>query len=166
MTISVLRDFSCEFHSQPVNKSSCDIVHDINVWKIMAIMTLKEFRKINTCFRIYLFWTSAWHDIGRPRENSWEWRCFVTKVTHFRFQACTELWARGLPLSFSQRATEILRPLAKVSTLSSYFLSLSDFLWNISMVDWGSKVVKQSNVPSISATEVRTHGCFRFLNVR
>ena len=51
----------------------------------------------------------------------------MTKVTHFLFQASTELWARGLPLSFSQRATEILRFLAKVSTLSSYFLSLSDF---------------------------------------
>ena len=35
----------------------------------MEIMNLKEFRKINTCFRIYLFWTSAWHDIGRPRKN-------------------------------------------------------------------------------------------------
>ena len=35
---------------------------------------------------------------------------------------------QGTPLSFSQRATEILLSLAKVSTLSSYFLSLSDFL--------------------------------------
>ena len=25
------------------------------VWKIMAIKSLKEFRKINTCFRIYFF---------------------------------------------------------------------------------------------------------------
>ena len=25
------------------------------VWKIMAIMSSKEFRKINTCFRIYFF---------------------------------------------------------------------------------------------------------------
>ena len=35
----------------------------------MEIMNLKEFRKINTCFRIYLFWTSAWHDIGKERDR-------------------------------------------------------------------------------------------------
>ena len=37
---------------------------------------------------------------ARPRENSEEWRCFVTKVVHFRFKACTELWARGLSFRF------------------------------------------------------------------
>ena len=41
----------------------------INTWEIVAIMNLKEFRKINTCFRIYLFWTSAWHDIGKERDR-------------------------------------------------------------------------------------------------
>ena len=59
----------------------------------------------------------------------------MTKVTHFRFQACTELWARGLPFSFLQRAIEILRSITKLSTLSWYFLSISDFFLNISMTD-------------------------------
>ena len=58
------------------------------------------------------------------------------------------------------------RPWSSNSRLSWYFLSLSDFLSNISMMDWGIKVVNQSNVPCISATEVRTHGWIRFVNIR
>ena len=44
------------------------------------------------------------------------------------------------------------------------FLVLVTFFWIIAMMDWGSKVAKQSNVPFITATEVRTHGFIRFFN--
>ena len=37
VAIGVLHDFSCEFHNQPVNKSSCDIVYDIIVCILLKV---------------------------------------------------------------------------------------------------------------------------------
>ena len=90
---------------------------------MMMIMKMKEIQNL------FIYPQRA-----KPRKNSGR-EVLPDESTHFRFQACTDLWARGLPLSFSQRAIEILRAVTKLSILSCYFLSLSDFVLNISMMD-------------------------------
>ena len=129
-------------------------------------MGLKEFRKINTCFRIFFFWTSASLDIGWERDRvrtrrkggaSWQ------KSRTSGFKLAQSYGPGDSPFRFHNAQLRFF-VLQKRFRLSWYFLSLSDFFKNASMTDWGCKVVKHSNVPSISATEVRTHGCIRFLN--
>ena len=128
----------------------------------MAIMGLKEFRKINTCFRILFERARDWErDRVRTRNKggaSWQ------KSRTSGFKLAQSYGPGDSPFRFHNAQLRFF-VLQKRFRLSWYFLSLSDFFKNASMTDWGCKVVKHSNVPSISATEVRTHGCIRFLNI-